>query len=84
MLEFVVGMVVLALLLLIALFRWWLIALFVSSSLPTPPIAALLLWEAVISVGCSRSEGLGLGRKRNDAASQGRGVDGLCDYRFDA
>ena len=41
--------------------------------------------KAVISVSCVQvQEHEGLGRKRNDAASQGRGVDGLCDYRFDA
>ena len=46
--------------------------------------------KAVISVSCvqvQEQEHEGLGRKRNDGASQGqrtRGVDGLCDYRFDA
>ena len=40
--------------------------------------------KAVISVSCvQEQEHEGLGRKRNDAR-QGRGVDGLCDYRFDA
>jgi len=55
----------------------------VSSSLPTPPIAALFLLEAVIRVGCLSSRRIGLGRKRNDVR-QGRGVDGLCDFGFDA
>ena len=98
-----------------------LIALFVSSSLTPPPIAALMIvskdettismvvsekknskgvclsivfvtemivqGKLVISVSCVQvQEHEGLGRKRKDAASasQGRGVDGLCDYRFDA
>eukprot|EP00984_Skeletonema_dohrnii_P027883 scaffold17589_cov154-Skeletonema_dohrnii-CCMP3373.AAC.2 len=39
--------------------------------------------KAVISVSCVQvQEHEGLGRKRNDAASQEMGVDGLCDYRF--
>ena len=56
--------------------------MFVSSTLPTPPIAALVLLEAVISVSCVQVQE-GLGRKSFNAR-QGRGVDGLCDYRFDA
>ena len=52
-------------------------------------IAALVLLEAVIRVGClSSPRRIGLGRKRNDVLQgRGRGVDGssgLCDYRFDA
>ena len=40
--------------------------------------------KAVISVSCVQvQEHEGLGRKSFNAR-QGRGVDGLCDYRFDA
>ena len=37
--------------------------MFVSSALPPPPIAALVLWESVIRVGCSSSRRIGVGEK---------------------